>query len=74
MGLFGLTIDFKNLTQGEHSILGLYHKAHHLLGPLAAVPWLKHLVMGIPFVERIRYYKMFFSWAQSELERNIQVC
>ncbi|KND87186.1 Tryprostatin B 6-hydroxylase [Tolypocladium ophioglossoides CBS 100239] len=45
MGLFGLTIDFNNLAEGEHPILGIYHMAHHLLGPLAAAPWLKHLMM-----------------------------
>lgn len=73
MGLFGLTIDFKNLTEGEHPILGIYHMAHHLLGPLAAVPWMKHLLMGIPFIERMKHYKRFFSWAHDELARNIKV-
>ncbi|KAK4226845.1 CypX cytochrome P450 [Podospora fimiseda] len=72
MGLFGLTIDFKKLTEGEHPILKIHHIAHHLMGPLAAVPWLKHLLMGIAFVERVKYYRHFFSWAGKELERNIQ--
>lgn len=73
MGLFGLSIDFRNLTEGEHPIFGLYHSAHYLLGPLAAVPWLKHLLMGVPLIERTKYYKQFFSWAHAELERNIKV-
>ncbi|PHH92770.1 hypothetical protein CDD83_5176 [Cordyceps sp. RAO-2017] len=71
MGLFGLTIDFRNLADGEHPLLALFHMAHRLLGPLAAVPWLKHLLMGIPFVERMKYYREFFTWADLELHKNI---
>ncbi|KAL4766870.1 cytochrome P450 [Aspergillus nidulans var. acristatus] len=72
MGEFGLTIKFANLDRGRaHPILTLFHLAHRMLGPLAAAPWIKHLLMGIPFIERIRYYKQFMQWADSELQRNI---
>lgn len=73
MGAFGLTINFNNLTNGEHPILSLYHIAHRKLGPLAAAPWIKHLLMGIPFVERMKYYRQFMNWAHEELHRNIKV-
>lgn len=73
MGMFGLTIDFGNLTHGEYPILSLYHMAYRKLGPLAAAPWIKRLLMGIPYVERMKYYWKFMDWAHSELERNIQV-
>ncbi|KAG9378273.1 CypX Cytochrome P450 [Pyrenophora tritici-repentis] len=73
MGLFGLTVDFGNLTKGEHPILALYHMAHKKLGPLAAAPWIKHLLMGIPYIERMKYYRQFMDWAHAELERNIQM-
>lgn len=73
MGMLGLTIDFKNLSNGEHPILWLWHIAHKKLGTLNYAPWIKHLLMGIPFVERIKYYRQFMSWANEELERNIQV-
>jgi len=73
MGKFGLSIDFKNLTDGEHPILSLYHIAHRRLGPFGAAPWVKHLLMGIPYVERMKYYRMFMNWAHEELEKNIEV-
>ncbi|KAI2479850.1 CypX Cytochrome P450 [Pyrenophora tritici-repentis] len=73
MGLFGLTVDFGNLTKGEHPILALYHMAHRKLGPLAAAPWIKHLLMGIPYIERMKYYRQFMDWAHAELERNIEM-
>ena len=74
MGEFGLTIKFANLDRGRaHPILTLFHLAHRMMGPLAAAPWIKHLLMGIPFIERIRYYKQFMQWADSELHRNITV-
>ncbi|KAL4788907.1 cytochrome P450 [Aspergillus venezuelensis] len=73
MGEFGLTIKFGNLDRGSpHPILTLFHLAHRRLGPLAAAPWIKHLLMGIPFVERIKYYKEFMHWASAELQRNIK--
>ncbi|KAL5000904.1 cytochrome P450 [Aspergillus recurvatus] len=73
MGEFGLTIKFGNLDRGKaHPILSLFHLAHRRLGPLAAAPWIKHLLMGIPFIERIRYYKEFMHWAATELQRNIK--
>ncbi|PCG93873.1 Cytochrome P450 [Penicillium occitanis (nom. inval.)] len=72
MGMLGLTIDFKNLSDGEHPILWLWHIAHKKLGSLNYAPWIKHLLMGIPFVERIKYYRQFMSWANEELDRNIQ--
>ncbi|KAL4992797.1 hypothetical protein BDW68DRAFT_172820 [Aspergillus falconensis] len=28
--------------------------------------------MGIPFIERVRYYKEFMHWASTELQRNIK--
>lgn len=73
MGMLGLTIDFKNLSDGEHPILWLWHIAHKKLGSLNYAPWVKHLLMGIPFVERIKYYRHFMRWANKELERNIRV-
>ncbi|KAL4938412.1 hypothetical protein BDV06DRAFT_226042 [Aspergillus oleicola] len=72
MGEFGLTIRFGNLERGSaHPILTLFHMAHCRLGPLAAAPWIKHLLMGIPFIERIKYYREFIHWASTELQRNI---
>ena len=74
MGKFGLTIDFNNLSRGQpHPILALYHMAHRKLGPLAAAPWIKHLLMGIPYIERMKYYRQFMDWAATELDRNIKV-
>ncbi|PWY90620.1 cytochrome P450 [Aspergillus sclerotioniger CBS 115572] len=74
MGEFGLTIDFKNLERVRpHPILTLYHMAHRSLGPLAAAPWIKHLLMGIPYIERMKYYRQFMDWATAELGRNINV-
>ncbi|KAL8782128.1 MAG: hypothetical protein Q9213_005662 [Squamulea squamosa] len=73
MGKFGLTIDFDNLSRGKpHPILALYHIAHRRLGPLAATPWIKHLLMGIPYIERMKYYRQFMNWAAAELESNIK--
>ncbi|KAE8357309.1 cytochrome P450 [Aspergillus caelatus] len=60
MGEFGLTIKFKNLERaGPHPILTIYHMAHRRLGPFAAAPWIKHLMM-------------FMDWAATELQRNIK--
>lgn len=74
MGKFGLTIDFNNLSRGKpHPILALYHIAHRRLGPLAATPWIKHLLMGIPYIERMKYYRQFMDWAAAELDSNIKV-
>ncbi|CAH0026871.1 unnamed protein product [Clonostachys rhizophaga] len=72
MGKFGLSVDFDNLSGEEHPIMSLYHIAHRRLGPLAAAPWVKHLLMGIPFIERMKYYRMFFKWAHEELDKNIE--
>ncbi|KAE8421482.1 cytochrome P450 [Aspergillus pseudocaelatus] len=48
MGEFGLTIKFKNLERaGPHPILTIYHMAHRRLGPFAAAPWIKHLMMEV---------------------------
>ncbi|KAI1819538.1 cytochrome P450 [Xylaria intraflava] len=71
MGVLNLTVDFNSLQKQEHPILDLWHVAHKLLGPLNSAPWLKHLFMGIPFVERIKYYRQFMGWAHDELVRNI---
>ncbi|KAE8374947.1 cytochrome P450 [Aspergillus bertholletiae] len=73
MGEFGLTIKFKNLERaGPHPILTIYHMAHRRLGPFAAAPWIKHLMMGIPYIERMKYYRQFMDWAAAELQRNIK--
>ncbi|KAI0438670.1 cytochrome P450 [Xylaria telfairii] len=72
MGLLNLTVDFNSLQQQEHPILDLWHIAHKMLGPLNSAPWLKHLFMGIPFIERLRYYRQFMGWAHDELGRNIR--
>ncbi|PYH92141.1 cytochrome P450 [Aspergillus ellipticus CBS 707.79] len=73
MGEFGLTIKFKNLENGQpHLILVLYHMAHRRLGPLAAAPWVKHLLMGIPLANKMKYYRQFMDWATAELHRNIR--
>jgi len=72
MGMLGLTVDFGNLVRGEHPILWLWHISHKKLGPLSYAPWIKHLLMGIPFVERMKYYRQFMTWANEELERNIK--
>lgn len=70
MGKFGLTIDFNNLSRGKpHPILAFYHIAHRRLGPLAATPWIKHLLMGIPYIEGMKFYH----WAAAELDSNIKV-
>lgn len=74
MGRFGLATQFSNLSRGRpHPILSIYHTAHKRLGPLGAVPWVKHLMMGVPFIERMKYYRQFINWAADELERNIKV-
>lgn len=73
MGKFGLTIDFNNLSGKEHPILTLYHMAHCRLGPLAATPWIKHLLMGIPCIEKMKHYRRFMDWANAELAKNIKV-
>ncbi|KAI1287225.1 cytochrome P450 [Xylaria venustula] len=72
MGLINLTVDFQSLQQEEHPILDLWHIAHKLLGPLNSAPWLKHLFMGIPFIERIKYYRQFMGWAHDELATKIK--
>lgn len=74
MGKFGLSVDFDNLSGNEHPIMKIYHIAHRRLGPLAAAPWVKHLLMGIPFIERMKYYRIFFQWTHEELNKNIKVC
>lgn len=72
MGRFGLTIRFNNLANGApHPIMTLYHMAHRRLGPLAATPWIKHLMMGIPYIERMKYYRQFMGWVADEVTRNI---
>lgn len=73
MGSLGLTIEFNNMTNGEHPILSLWHLSHRMLGPLACAPWIKHLFMGIPFIERLKYYRVFMKWAAEELGLNIKV-
>lgn len=73
MGKFGLSVDFNNLSGEEHPIMNIYHIAHRRMGPLAAAPWVKHLLMGIPFIERMKYYRIFFSWTREELNKNIEV-
>ncbi|KAK4233003.1 cytochrome P450, partial [Achaetomium macrosporum] len=72
MGMLGLTIDFKNLTDGEHPIMWLWHIAHQKLGALNSAPWVKHLLMGIPGIKRMKYYRRFMNWANEELQRNIR--
>ena len=74
MGRFGLTLDFNNLSRGKpHPILALYLMAHRRLGPLAATRWIKHLLMGIPYNERMKYYRQSMDWAAAELESDIEV-
>lgn len=73
MGKFGLSVDFNNLSGEEHPIMNIYHIAHRRMGPLAAAPWVKHLLMGIPFIERMKYYRIFFNWTRQELNKNIEV-
>ncbi|ROW10957.1 hypothetical protein VMCG_00850 [Cytospora schulzeri] len=72
MGSLGLTIEFNNMTGGEHPILSLWHISHKMLGPFGCAPWAKHLLMGIPFVERLKYYRVFMNWATDELGLNIK--
>ncbi|KAI1321363.1 cytochrome P450 [Xylariaceae sp. FL0255] len=72
MGMLDLTVEFDSLKKQEHPILDLWHVAHRMLGPLNSAPWLKHLFMGIPFIERLKYYKQFMGWAHDELARNIK--
>ncbi|KAL8711789.1 MAG: hypothetical protein Q9225_007062 [Loekoesia sp. 1 TL-2023] len=50
----------------------LYHIAHHKLGPLAATPWIKHLLMDIRYIEKMKYYRQFTDWANAELSKNIK--
>ena len=74
MGSFGLNIEFGNLTRGTpHYIHTLYFLAHRKLGPLAAAPWIKHLAMGIPYIERMKHYRTFLEWTTDTLNRNIEV-
>ncbi|KAI0553289.1 cytochrome P450 [Xylaria curta] len=72
MGHVGLDIEFNALTAQKHPILGLWHIAHAKLGPLNAAPWIKHLLMGVPYIERLKYYREFMSWAHDELDKNIK--
>ncbi|KAL4993614.1 cytochrome P450 [Aspergillus recurvatus] len=73
MGETGLTIKFKNLERGTPDpIVSLYRIANQRLEPLAAAPWIKHLIMGLPFAEKSGHYRQFLSWATAELQRNVQ--
>ncbi|KAI0861215.1 cytochrome P450 [Xylaria cubensis] len=72
MGWINITVKFNSLQQQKHPILDLWHITHKMLGPLNSAPWLKHLFMGIPFIERIKYYRQFMGWAHDELARNIK--
>ncbi|PLB54708.1 putative cytochrome P450 monooxygenase [Aspergillus steynii IBT 23096] len=73
MGEFGLTIKFECLERaGPHPILSLFHMSHRKLGPLSPAPWMRHLLMGIPGVKRLKPYKRFMDWAHDELNRNIR--
>lgn len=73
MGHVGLNIEFNALSAQEHPTLDLWHIAHSKLGPLGAAPWIKHLLMGIPYIERLKYYREFMGWAHNELDKNIKV-
>ncbi|PYI26789.1 cytochrome P450 [Aspergillus indologenus CBS 114.80] len=73
MGEFGLTIQFQCLERaGPHPIMSLFHMSHRKLGPLSPAPWMRHLLMGIPYIKRLKYYKRFMNWAHDELNRNIR--
>ncbi|KAI0545023.1 cytochrome P450 [Xylaria curta] len=72
MGMLNMTIEFDSLKNQEHPILDLWHIFYKMLGPLHSAPWVKHLFMGIPFIERIRYYRQFMGWAHDELASNIR--
>jgi tryprostatin B 6-hydroxylase len=74
MGFLNATIKFNYLEQQKHPILDLWHIAHKKWGPLNSAPWIKHLLMGIPFVEGLKYYRQFMKWSEEELDRNIKVC
>ncbi|GAW18589.1 hypothetical protein ANO14919_080670 [Xylariales sp. No.14919] len=71
-GFLHANIKFNCLEQQEHPILAIWHIAHTKLGPLNAAPWIKHLLMGLPFVERLKYYRQFMTWTEEELGQNIQ--
>ncbi|KAF2962933.1 hypothetical protein GQX73_g10637 [Xylaria multiplex] len=71
-GFLHANIKFNCLERQEHPILAIWHIAHTKLGPLNAAPWIKHLLMGLPFIERLKYYRQFMTWTEEELGRNIQ--
>ncbi|KAL4815064.1 cytochrome P450 [Aspergillus spinulosporus] len=72
MGEIGLSVKFENLDRGSpHPILTLYHLAHRRLAAFGSAPWMKHLVMGLPFIARLGPYKRYMGWATTQLQRNI---
>ncbi|KAL6231680.1 hypothetical protein BDW75DRAFT_233396 [Aspergillus navahoensis] len=72
MGEIGLGVKFENLDCGSpHPILALYHLAHRRLAAFGAAPWMKHLLMGLPFITRLGPYRRYMDWATSQLRRNI---
>jgi tryprostatin B 6-hydroxylase len=74
MGEIGLSVNFENLDRGSpHPILTLYHLAHRRLAAFGAAPWMKHLIMGLPFITRLGPYKGYMEWATTQLQRNISV-
>ncbi|KAI0204003.1 cytochrome P450 [Astrocystis sublimbata] len=73
MGHIGLNLEFDSLTNHHHPILDLWHIAYAKLGCLNFAPWVKHLFMGIPYIERMKQYREFMDWAHEELDKNIKV-
>lgn len=73
MGKFGMGFDFGLLEGQPHDIHHLYHLAHQNLGPIGAAPWMKHLMMSIPYIERLRSYRLFLNWTTNLLQNKIEV-
>jgi len=71
-GRFDLTVNFNNLSRGEpHPILVLYHITHRRLRPLAATPWIKHLLMGISYIKENEVLSAVHGLGCAELDSNI---
>ncbi|KAL4748888.1 hypothetical protein BDW72DRAFT_214426 [Aspergillus terricola var. indicus] len=74
MGEIGLSFKFGNLDRGSpHPILTLYHLAQRRLAAFGAAPWMKHLIMGLPFITRLGPYKRYMGWATTQLQQIISL-
>ena len=73
MGLFGLEIEFKNLSHTEHPLVGLYSEGHSAQGPLAPAPWIQHLIVNSPVIRLSKSYSKMMRWVYEALHKRIEV-